>query len=290
MEEQNHADKCHADIHQRCQYRESTQTTSFKLHNIQNAVGNHITEKKTLSPVLLFVLKGFVNLKVNKQSVGTVSTGQFSLIPGNSYIMLVSSPGSLLLTCRFSEKEPFFNCCSVSDIKSFVEKPASGACPFVSLPIHPRLAQFIEFLQACLSDGLHCSHFLSLKRHELFLLLYNYYPYESLARMFRPLFCSDTQFEQFVYDNYRDVVDVRHFAAIVHMPMTTFQRKFKRHFNTSAKQWLLDRKAEDILADIKDSSMLISDLAMKYNFSSLSYFSNFCKHYFGKTPTELRTE
>ena len=90
--------------------------------------------------------------------------------------------------------------------------------------------------------------------------------------------------------NYENVTDVKHFAALLHMPVTTFQRKFKKHFKTPVKQWLLDRKAERMLSDIKTTNRSITDLSKRYGFSSVSYFSNFCKHYFGKTPTELRAE
>lgn len=247
-----------------------------------------IEEKLTYSK-LLFVLDGKIKLKINKLDVQVVTAGCIALVPGSSAMIASVEPGSFLMTVNFNEKEPFFSRYSLANLMHdaiIEETMATG----IALPINDRIQAFIDSSLACLNDGFRSSVYIAVKKQELFLLMLSYYTREDLARFFKPLFCVNRKFEQMVLDNYDNVSDVKQFAALMNLPVTTFQRKFKKYFKTSVKQWLLDRKAEQMLSDIKNTNRSITDLSQRYGFSSVSYFSNFCKHYFGKTPTELRAE
>ena len=52
----------------------------------------------------------------------------------------------------------------------------------------------------------------------------------------------------------------------------------------------MDLKSEQIIRDIKTSTKSINEISDEYGFSSLQYFSNFCKRRFGKNLYELRAE
>ena len=248
-------------------------------------------EEKLTYSKLVFVVEGKVKLKINKLDVQVVEAGNLALVPGNSYLIASVEPTSFLMVVDFTEKEPFYPRYSLVNLMHDVNLAEDtdrrvGIC----LPINARLRAFVNSTLDCIADGMGYSSYFTIKKQEMFLLMLAYYDKTDLAQFFYPLFCFNRKFEQMVMSNYENVTDVKHFAAVLHMPVTTFQRKFKRHFKTSVKQWLLDRKAESILADIKNTNRSITDLSVRYGFSSVSYFSNFCKHYFGKTPTELRAE
>ena len=84
--------------------------------------------------------------------------------------------------------------------------------------------------------------------------------------------------------------DIAAMAGQLNMSTATFQRKFKQTFHETAGQWLLDRKAERIVRQLKTTSLSFDQICFENGFSSLAYFSNFCKRVFGKTPTQLRNE
>ncbi len=247
-------------------------------------------EEKLLHSKLFFVLEGKTKLKINKLDVLVVEHGNIALVPCNSALIASIEPGSFVMTVSFSEKEPFGANYSLVNLMHDSNLEEGKAYECISLPINERVMDFVHSTLDCINDGMTEQAYFKTKKQEMFLLMFSYYQKDELAQFFYPLFCFNRKFEQMVLSNYENVTDVKHFAAILHMPVTTFQRKFKRHFKTSVKQWLLDRKAERMLTDIKTTNRSITDLAQRYGFSSVSYFSNFCKHYFGKTPTELRAE
>ncbi len=247
-------------------------------------------EEKLTRSKLFFVLEGKVKLKINKLDVRTVEHGNIALVPCNSFLIASIEPGSFVMTVSFSEKEPFGANYSLVNLMHDSGMEDGETCNAVTLPINERITAFVRSTLDCIADGMAKQAYFKVKKQEMFLLMLHYYSREQLSQFFYPLFCFNRKFEQMVLSNFENVTDVKHFAAIMHMPVTTFQRKFRRHFKTSVKQWLLDRKAERMLADIKTTNRSITDLSQRYGFSSVSYFSNFCKHYFGKTPTELRAE
>ena len=135
-----------------------------------------------------------------------------------------------------------------------------------------------------------CIHFHQLKLQELFLLLRMYYTKAELACMFAPIFGADDDFRQFVLKHYKEFVNIKQFSALANMTPSTFQRHFKQTFKKPVNEWFMDLKSEQIIRDIKTSTKSINEISDEYGFSSLQYFSNFCKRQFGKNPTELRAE
>ena len=92
----------------------------------------------------------------------------------------------------------------------------------------------------------------------------------------------------FVLENYQHVNDVSDFALLAHMSVRNFQRKFKEEFKWPVREWLNERRAERILRDIRNTDKSIAEIATSYGFATASYFTVFCKQYFGMTPSELR--
>lgn len=99
---------------------------------------------------------------------------------------------------------------------------------------------------------------------------------------------SSDNFKDFVLENYQHVNDVSDFALLAHMSVRNFQRKFKEEFKWPVREWLNERRAERILRDIRNTDKSIAEIATSYGFATASYFTVFCKQYFGMTPSELR--
>ena len=53
-------------------------------------------------------------------------------------------------------------------------------------------------------------------------------------------------------------------------------------------EWILNKKREGILEDLKHTRARIGDICHRYGFDSMSHFAHFCKASFGDTPRSLR--
>lgn len=81
---------------------------------------------------------------------------------------------------------------------------------------------------------------------------------------------------------------MRGFASLANMSIRNFQRKFKAEFKRPVREWLNERRAKRILHNIRNTDRSIAEIAASYGFATSSYFTIFCKQYFGMTPSELR--
>ena len=68
----------------------------------------------------------------------------------------------------------------------------------------------------------------------------------------------------------------------------TFTRYFKKNFNTTPKQWLLDMKKEEMINKLKYSKLPLRQIAVELEFSNVSHLSDFCLKKTGKRPDEIR--
>lgn len=159
---------------------------------------------------------------------------------------------------------------------------------FPQLAVCEELVAFYSDLSHNLDEGLNCLHFHRLKQEELCILLRGYYSLEDLYILLKSVIGSSDNFKDFVLENYQHVNDVSDFALLAHMSVRNFQRKFKEEFKWPVREWLNERRAERILRDIRNTDKSIAEIATSYGFATASYFTVFCKQYFGMTPSELR--
>ena len=196
---------------------------------------------------------------------------------------------STVLLCSFTNDIELCSCFSLQKLIGSIPEHAAASGIFF-LPFDNRLSVFADFMTQTLTEGLGCVHYHSLKRDELFIYLRAGYTKEELALFFYPILGQNLDFKDFVLSNCKNVCDVQEFARKASLSLRTFNRRFKETFHVTAQQWLLDRRSERVLQDIKKSDMTFNEIAEKYNFSSPSYFSAFCKKRYGKTANDLRKE
>lgn len=79
-------------------------------------------------------------------------------------------------------------------------------------------------------------------------------------------------------------------AARCHQSETVFRERFKEEFGQPVAGWLRERRKEDILAMLSDTSILLSDIAVRNGFQSLSTLSDYCRRNFGKSPSQMRRD
>lgn len=272
--------------HLGCSLYATAENTIFRLlHLPQGAVATHLVNKRS---VLSFLLKGKVIIRYGISQQIILEEGQLFLLPVNVQYDYEAVEDTEVLHCVITAN---MRMCTRHSMKQFNEYlPAKKQKVLYYLEVDERIRVFIHHLANCLHDGLSCLHYQQMKREELFLYLRAGYSREELALFFYPLLGKDIDFKDFVLANYKNVHDVKDFAEMANMSVSTFSRRFKDTFSDTTQHWLIQRKAEEVLNDIVKSDLPFMEISDKYNFSSPSYFVSFCKTQYGKTAAELRKE
>lgn len=156
------------------------------------------------------------------------------------------------------------------------------------LVINVRIWQFLDHLEACISDGLKCRCWFDLKIKEFFVLLRVYYTHKEIHDFLYLILSSNVAFSEYVRENWVKFQSVNEIAESMHMSTKNFSTQFVYVFGKTPYQWMLDEKSRFIYQEIISSDKLFKQISTEYGFASDSLFTRFCKHKFGMTPTEIR--
>ena len=82
--------------------------------------------------------------------------------------------------------------------------------------------------------------------------------------------------------------NLNEFAALCHMSLSSFKRKFKEVYSESPIKYISKKKVQRAAILLKDKSNRISDIAFDVGFESLATFNRSFKEIFGVSPSEFR--
>lgn len=275
--------------HKTCYHYAEKSTATFKVYHLQHDAPP--AQARLECSLMVFVIEGESLIRYGAGKPFVVPAGRFFLVePGTLFTGHQQIP-TLVMTMAFVGAPQLCNIYTLENLVRDTQGASLPVDPHFTLPIRPRLREFLDLVMHCLDDGLSCAHYHELKREEFFLLVRAYYSKEELAALFRPLLGIDHDFRRQVLEVCaKGCCDIAAMAGQLNMSTATFQRKFKQTFHETAGQWLLNRKAERIVRQLKTTSLTFDQICFENGFSSPAYFSNFCKRVFGKTPTQLRNE
>lgn len=97
------------------------------------------------------------------------------------------------------------------------------------------------------------------------------------------------RFEDKVLANYASVRNITELATLCGYDcVRTFTRHFKKCFQQTPYQWLLERKMEEIHSMVLSSDLTITEIARMYEFKSVSHLVNVFSKRFGISPQRCR--
>lgn len=272
--------------HLSCSHYSTSHTSIFKLLDCEKGVV--VSRKYIDETFIVFILKGKLSINYDSEHPMDVGEGNAFLLPKNLDVKAFVLDTCSLVLCSFTSDLKLCSRFFIQELNSFL--PSGSDVHFYSIKIDDRISAFLSSLIDVLNDGLGCKHFHLIKREELFLYFRAGYSKQDLALFFSPILGDNIDFKDFVLANYKKILEVKEFAGVANMSLSTFNRRFKETFNDTAKNWLMSRRAESIYNDVVMSDISFSELADKYSFSSSAYFSTYCKKTFGETALELRKE
>lgn len=156
------------------------------------------------------------------------------------------------------------------------------------LPIIPLVWHLLYGLKECLHDGLRCFHYFELKIKEFLFLLRAYYAKTEINKFFYLILSEDTVFSEYVRLNWNKYPTVNELSNSINMAQKRFSIRFKRIFDITPYQWILEKKAQLIHNQITATNKPFKEIAFENGFGTTAQFSKFCKKMLGKNPSEIR--
>jgi AraC family transcriptional regulator, exoenzyme S synthesis regulatory protein ExsA len=162
--------------------------------------------------------------------------------------------------------------------------PVSGITLNQSMQIF--LQSILLAFESKLSDN---SFFL---KNKLFELLFN------LTEINTQLFSTFNQFIEPIRNeipaimeaNFKENLTLEEFAYKAGRSLASFKRDFKKIYNTSPHQWLLNKRLAYARTLLEHTQMQVSDACYEAGFESLAHFSRVFKEKFGINPSALKSE
>jgi AraC-like DNA-binding protein len=106
-----------------------------------------------------------------------------------------------------------------------------------------------------------------------------------LASMFKPNF---VKFEQVIQHHLFSDVSIEELAALCHMSVSSFKRKFGEVYGQSPKKHISQLKIDKAISLLDEPSSRVSDIVFQTGFESISTFNRVFKKHIGCSPSEYR--
>ncbi len=155
------------------------------------------------------------------------------------------------------------------------------------LGIKPAVRSWAELVAFYMVEGHSGLPVYEYKLRELFHIFRRFYGHDELGLFLASFHCKHHGFRAFVYNHHLECRNVEELAGLLEMSLSSFKRAFKAEFNCAPLQWMHKQKAAYIYRDLREQRHSLSELAVKYHFSSVSYLCAFCKKMLNATPMQI---
>lgn len=158
---------------------------------------------------------------------------------------------------------------------------------FVPLPMRPAMMRFAESLRDYIVEGADCAQLHTIKLTELYIIFRRYYTADECINMFYPIIGYNSEFENFILDNYHVSVTIDDLVHKAKMSRSTFDRKFKETFRITPLKWIEEQTRQRIFSKASEPNVTVKDIMYEVDIYSQSQFTNLCKRLCGMPPSQL---
>ncbi|GAB6009405.1 helix-turn-helix domain-containing protein [Dysgonomonas reticulitermitis] len=249
-------------------------------------------EQQAQQSTIIFLLEGKITYSFGIYNNYRMRCGQILYLPVGYNFNYKAESGSLLLFIRPYCKLHFCDCYR---LESLVLRSPEAHDPSNTRKDSPYLLKMKETLRGytdmlvyCIRKGLCCEYYNELKIKELLYLLGESYTKEELRMFFCEAFSSDSDFSQYIVDNYHNYRTLTEMAAAMNMSLSGIEKRFKKVFDISGYKWMNEHRAKKIYHALCFGNHNLKELSSEFGFASVSTFNRFCKQRLGHTPGEIR--
>lgn len=230
----------------------------------------------------IFLLSG--NLRLRGEGFdGIAEENNMYSIGYDVDITLHSLSDTSFLVLRFSDPNVLCDKIEYAELGNYLSDEFSELPSLLMEEPIRLLAQSVVFY---LDHKIHSRHLHELKLGEWFFLMRNFYTKKQNAFFFQSIFKQNDSFEMEVREKAKKVTTVNELADACHMSTKTLTRRFKKVFNTTPKQWLLQQKKTQVMTEFLQTKNK-KELPERLGFSSYSHLNYYCVRQFGKSLREL---
>lgn len=231
--------------------------------------------------LLIFMLEGQAEIRTRGETAAIGPRQMVYVEPGGRF-SIEASPACSCILFRFEH----FTYCEQLTFRQLVddERPAPDQVPVFA--VSDLLDGYLRQLSVYMESNLWCMHMQQLKHEECFILLRVCYSREQLQRLFAPMLSEDIQFRLQIMKLSTEVRTASELAERCNVSEQTLLRKIRKLFGCSPYQWLLQRRNENILLDIR-SGKSVKELCYTYKFTAPGNFTNYCKKQFGLSASQI---
>lgn len=233
---------------------------------------------------LMVVLEGDISVTFKGRQIVCGKEEMF-LVPKNCEVEINTSDNPCKLLCIRSNMEEQI---CLKDHQEILSGLKYFRWEYSSLKVNEPLRLYLNYLLYSIHNVMPCHYYLNVYKLNMAAIFSQYYTKEEIYKLFYPVLGDDYSFKLLVFKHYQSVTSLKDFAEKTGCSLSTFKRRFKKEFNTSAYKWLQIKKAKAIESDLANLTQDIQIIIDKYHFSGHTSFYNFCLKYLGGTPSEIR--
>lgn len=253
-----------------------------------------ITKGKTLDLIttdnkIICLKEGKVSIVLNDIPPYQATKGKIFLLPSAGKCRYKAIINSTIIIFRI--RQPLQLCEVFTIDKLYQGKPQKDIKQQIcDLQINESLTLFFEGLHVCISQGMKCQNYFSIKIKELLFYLRIYYTKEELQNFFLLILTSNTTFSEHIRLHWKQFHTIEQMAQSMNMTHRQFFARFTKAFGVKPQQWLNQQRATMIYGEIKNSNKQFKQISMENGFSHEALLTRFCKKQLGATPTQIREE
>lgn len=266
-----------------CKHYTPEYEIGFKM--ISPRVGEHYIGHVVDGHSLVFMLEGEVLFSYNDFLDRRFIKGDIFFIPQSAEIFGTAISNSKMLVLSFNNSvESLCDRCRLSQSLKYISEIRYNFRP---LRFTPTINSFVKLVEEYIKLGIKCHYLHEMKQKELFIIMGAEFSEYQLLELFYPIVGGDIDFKSRILENYHYGVEVLELANILGMSYSPFQRRFKKEFGESTREWMQKQRAKHIKLRLSLHTTTISDVIREFGFTDSSHFVRFCHRYYGLTPKEL---
>ena len=255
------------------------ETLFFKQVRLKK--GEFFSKKERIDLYYLFFLLEGEKVRVHKEENVYIQENAIFCEQADDNLKIEALEDTLLILHGFGT---ITNICD----RSFPETPKKASSRPQKIEIKTPLRSFFNLLCLYLDINSCCFQVSKLKHLEIFMLFRRFYSQEEFYALFEPIINGDQTFKKAVKEHFVKAKNVEELAQYCNKSLSTFTRLFKKHFNDNPHNWMRKQKLQMIVDRLSQMEIPLSEIAEEFDFSSFSYFSQFCKKNLGVTPRNFR--
>lgn len=248
----------------------------------------------TTSNKIIVVTEGSVEVCFDNTKPCFIQEAEMFYVGLGVHLRVTSKTNAVFYIFRLRVKMELCNCFPLVKLTHYLERNkdvkelVENSTQLYVLPVLPEILASLILLKTFIDSKLNCNYFFDIKINELLFAIGKLYDHKQQALFFKDLISSDMSFSEQIKENALKYKTVSELAESMNYTISGFEKRFKRTFNTTPRQWIKQKKAEKIYYDLTMTDICLKEIIDNHGFKSDSYFNEFCKTHFGISPGKIR--